>query len=265
MHRTKSGLWIPDSPALLSRRKFLTGAAAIAGVSALGIGPALAGSSISASPISHTYAQGNNVTTPAIDTTGANYIGIWVSGVFSAADINDNKSNAWTRRIQLSAIDGTDGELSYWDCGGAGLVVGSGHTFNTAHNTFATILVSSWSGVASASYFDNSTQASSTSATSQQPGSDTPNNNGSLILVGVQYGNTGLMCNSGLSAIDVVDTTGDVAVGGAVYYGIQGIASAINPAVTQTSAAQIGVALVAIKPASYSGGSTPSLLFGAIP
>jgi hypothetical protein len=71
------------------------------------------------------------VTTPAIDTTGANFIGVYTWTTFNSGVLSDSKSNTWTELGIPLITHNTIGHL--YSCT-APCVVGSGHTFSLANN-----------------------------------------------------------------------------------------------------------------------------------
>jgi len=173
----------------------------------------------------------NDVTTDAIDTTGANLIYIALSrySLGNPETVSDSKSNTWT---QVTTADpdfgGQDKVIGYY-C--ANPTVGSGHTFSSSGTTdLSTIQVSAWSGAAS-SPLDQENQNGAT-GTSIQPGSITPSEDNELILsayaVNVFPGTDTYSIDSGFSILDQSPGS-SAAFGLGVAYKIQTSATAVNP------------------------------------
>jgi len=75
------------------------------------------------------------VTTSAIDTTGANFIGFYTLSTFGPGTVSDSKSNTWTD-IGLTIITHNQ-QMHIFVCGqppASGCIVGTSHTFSIANN-----------------------------------------------------------------------------------------------------------------------------------
>lgn len=181
---------------------------------------------------------GNSVTTSAIDTTGSNFLAIWVAydDFGSAPVITDSKSNTWT---PLTAIGTSTPVGRFYYCENPNPVtgVGTGHTFTaTGSFNFPTLCVGAWSGVRTSSSFDAQNGLGQNAVTSIQPGSITPSLNGELVLIGLGLNSADAASDpSGYSRAS--GTAGDGAnhVGGFMDYKIQPTAGPENPTWTWTN------------------------------
>lgn len=125
--------------------------------------------------------NGNNATTGAIDTTGANLI-VVISGAVSATpSITDSKSNSWT---DLTVYGSTlTGHISY----SSPSSVGSGHTFTANGSGNPCLAVMAFSGSVG-SPFDGAENGGNTAAgMSQASGNVTPSTTGCLVVTGLIY------------------------------------------------------------------------------
>ena len=193
------------------------------------------------SVIAHEIARStndNNVTTPAIDTSGADFIVLaaaYLQGV--TMTISDSKSNTWTPRTQV-ALTGDSAIRLYYVQGGT---VGTGHTF-TASGTgsFPSLAALALSGSV-ASPFDLENGAQNASASSIQPGSITPSENNEILITAISLNNNFVTAsiNGGFTISDQANATAN-AYGLAMAYLIQTTAAAANPTWSWTNT--IGVA-----------------------
>lgn len=186
-----------------------------------------------------------NVTTSAIDTTGANFIilNISILDFFPNGTITDSKGNSAPTALTAASGGGfCRSRLFYY----VAPTVGSGHTFTfTGSNTGEpSIGVAAFSGVA-ASPFDVENVAGGTSA-SPSAGSITPTLNGELVFAGVCTRITTI--NSIDSSFNVVGTPiaddGTNHLSEWIAYLIQNTAAAVNPTWT-TGGSQIWAATIA--------------------
>ncbi len=194
-----------------------------------------------------------------LDTTGANYIGIWLSYGNSSDGRapEDTDGNTWTRRLYVAGpINSTlsYGSFAYFDCANySGGGAGKNFLFNHL-GVFTTISVSAWSGVYSASDpYDTSTSNSSNSASSLAPGSITPANDGSLLMFGSWFEQTSgtYAVSGGYTQLDLSNEVGGAGIGLIQSYLIQDTKTASNPTGTPTSSSAMAVGLVALRPTSY--------------
>jgi hypothetical protein len=184
-----------------SRRKLLTGGAALAAYAALGTGPASAASSITAS-IAHGIGgyRTSASSTPSFDSTGGNWIGLTLylgaNSYPTLLTISDNYSNTYVQKAVFN--DTNVGSYCYYlVCENA--TVGAGHVITFTPGDTAP---SAWAydvrgGVATSNSYDTSTSAFSTSATSLAVGPLTPTNDGSMLVSIMSQGAGGTMSISG--------------------------------------------------------------------
>lgn len=186
-----------------------------------------------------------NVTTSAIDTTGANFIVLNISilDFFPSGTITDSKGNSSPTPLTAASGGGfCRSRLFYY----VAPTVGSGHTFTFTGGAAGepSIGVAAFSGVA-ASPFDVENGAGGTSA-SPSAGSITPTLNGELVFAGVCTRITTI--NSIDSSFNVVGTPiaddGTNHLSEGIAYLIQNTAAAVNPTWT-TGGSQIWAATIA--------------------
>lgn len=130
-----------------------------------------------------------NVTTGAIDTTGANLLVlnvVWSSAVGSVT-ISDSNGNTW---FPLTAADSAGGshvesQLYY----AKNPIAGTGHTFTVTGSIGGitpSVAVEAWSGADIASPFDQENGfGQNTAGNTIQPGSVTPGQNNELLVTGI--------------------------------------------------------------------------------
>ncbi len=121
----------------------------------------------------------DTTTTDAINTTGANLIVISNGAFGDFPTISDSKSNIW---VPLTAHTSGGYIQQLYYC--VSPVTDSSHTFTAAKpGTFPSIGVLAFSVVKVADAFDQESAGATTSGTSIQPGSVTPDENNCLILL----------------------------------------------------------------------------------
>lgn len=206
---------------------------------------ALVASTIAGSPTN------NNVTTSAIDTTGATLIVIsanYITGATLSAP-TDSKSNGTP--TALTARNGTGGSAStrlyYWDHPAS---VGSGHTFTFTCNGWPTIGVMAFSGTKTGG-FENENGNGQGAATSNQTGSCAATQNGSLFVTGLGVyvpSVTGIGVDGGYSANKLTHNSDGTSVAGAISYFLQGTAGTENPTWSWTSSRSNAAAIADFKP-----------------
>lgn len=206
---------------------------------------------------------GTNPVTSPIDTTGADLLLIFISDrAASAAGVpSDSKGNTYTG---LTVRNNTTNARGRWFYATGTPTVGSGHTA-TDTGDFGTITFMAFSGAHATAPFDveNGAAADSSGATIQ-PGSITPNQNDSLVVVGLSEGNTpgggGPTIDGGFSTpVYTTFNAGSSARGAAVSYLIQTTAAAANPTWTVSGVTEYATAIAAFKPAA-GGDTTPPTL-----
>ncbi len=166
---------------------------------------------------------GTNVTTAAIDTTGATFLVVAVSNLTSvaAAAISDSKSNTWVPLTAYALASHSRAQLIY--C--VTPTVGSGHTFTATTVGFPSIVAMAFVGVAATSPFD--VENGTTNSTST--GSITPTQDHELIVCAtVNESSNSWGTVNGLAGIANSVTNDGVNFSCVAGYGIQGTAAAVN-------------------------------------
>ncbi len=208
--------------------------------------------------VSHVSAQSTdqaNVTTGAIDTTGATLIvintGQYRASAFPA--LSDNKFNLWTGRTVQDS--GTFAGGIIYDCDNP--TVGSGHTFSlNGAASFPSLEVAAFSGTLVSGAFDQQNGAASAAATSLATGSATPSAAGEVIIAGYAAGgtNSGQTCtDASLTFINTDIQAGDAnSFGSGMYYCIESGITAANPTIDTG----IGTVSLAVMLATYKAATT---------
>lgn len=178
-------------------------------------------------------AGGSGGTTPAIDTTGANFLVVMMAWG-GTATLSDNKGNTFTAGTQYSST--AKGQLFY--CANA--TVGTGHTFTiTGASTASSIVAAAFSDVATSSTLDDQTGGSS-SGTSCTFGAanKTPSVDNCLIInghTGEAPAWTGLTAGSGWTQIDNNPFASGTNYGSSMLYKVQTTATQLlSSQVTET-------------------------------
>ena len=187
-------------------------------------------------------ADGNSVTTDAIDTTGATLI------VIVEASNNSHPTpteSTGANTVNLAVTGGSTPQCSIYYIN-PGTHTSATHKFTaSAVNAFPVLAVFAYSGgIGTLDKTANSGPDGSGSTI--QPGSITPSQNGCLIVSGMRFSTgTSATVNSGFST--PLSATA-FSVGGSGAYLIQGTAAAINPTWTQTSSGNCMSAIADFKP-----------------
>lgn len=187
--------------------------------------------------ISNTQAgssNGTDVTTSAIDTTGAKFLVISASYSTAAPTITDSKSNTWTALTAQTTVGSGINRLYYV----ANPTVGTNHTFTNTGNV-PSISVMAFSNVILSSPFDVEGGGVGNTVTSKATGSITPSLNNELVITGLQIDGsltTDYVVDSGFTANTYVGGAGGIHVGCGMAYKIQTTAAAVNPTWSGTSA-----------------------------
>lgn len=212
----------------------------------------------SSTPVAHTVkssGNGNQVTTDAIDTTGADLIVVAVGGYNGggANTLTDSKSNSWTKLTEY--VVSTGGQVALFYCQAP--TVGSGHTFTGApvFNSYMVVSVSAWSGSVSTP-FDAENGASGSTVTTLQPGAVSPGADNELVITAVvwQFLSSTMSINGGFSISDQVDF--NTSFGGAMAYLVQTTAASANPTWTFSVAEFEAATGIACFKAAGGGGGT---------
>lgn len=165
----------------------------------------------------------NNVTTAAIDTTGATLLVVCV-GHLGAVTVSDSKGNTWTALTQ-----GSRGRIYYVQ----NPTVGSGHTFSvTSVGSAPAIAAAAYSNTRFTGVLDKDSKGDVTGSATAQPGSVTPDTGAELlILLGASETNISSV-DSGFTIRENVGYVAGQHFSVALADLIQGAPAAINPTVT---------------------------------
>lgn len=215
---------------------------------------------MSFSLVAHTIAgstTGNGVTSPGINTSGANLIVLSVAsdGGVGVVPVSDSNGNTWT---QLTSFVATNRATLYY-CFGP--TVGAAHTFTASlASSFPSIVVQAWSGAAS-SPFDVQNGHAQASTTSIQVGSVTPGSANELVITGITLpSNPGLAINTGFTITDQTNLVGSQHYGAAMAYLIQTTATPVNPTWSWTSGGDGAATIATFKSAAAVATFPPSLV-----
>lgn len=216
----------------------------------------------SASPLASVSAgilfPNSSITTPPIDTTGADFFSVntaWYNNNGLTMAVTDSKGNAWNALTPYVVASGggvlSSGQI-WWS---RPTSAGTGHTFTfSGTSTIPCINVMAWSGSA-ISPLDQEAGNAPTSFpnTSLQPGNITPGQSGCLVVCGLTVGaeGTGLAIDSGFT-VGASLSTAPSQFGTQFAYLIQGSASAVNPLWSAT-AADLRVSAIASFKAAATG------------
>lgn len=211
-----------------------------------------------------------NVTTSAIDTSGATFLAAAVAdyNVESPTTPSDSKSNVWTILSEV-LVSNVRLRIMYV----VNPSVGSGHTFSATHplSTFPAAAFGAWSGVHVSTPFDQSNSGTATGGTTVQPGSVTPSEDNELLITAV----TGISwtteaIDSSFTVLDTVPFSGGVTFGVAWAHQIQTTATARNPTWTADAISDYCAKIATFKqavaavnlwlPSQYTAGVVPAIL-----
>lgn len=207
--------------------------------------------------LTHTAAgstTSNNVTTTAIDTSGANLVVIAVTSYGGTAIApTDSKGNTWTG-LTLQVTAGTARSRLFY-C--SPCTVGSGHTFTATTTTnYPSLAVASFSNILTSSPFDVESGAITNSGTTVSTGSITPSQNNELIVSGIAAGAIGdpdggvsKTIGAGMAIIDQVLYSAGQHLSGGLAYKVQTAATAINPAWSWATTSDAAVTIASFKAA----------------
>lgn len=173
-------------------------------------------------------ATSSGATTSTLDTTGADTLVFFTSGVPGAFTVSDSKVNTWTALTQWG-LAGDEGAQLYY---AKNATVGAGHTFTTSGaNSFSPVAVLALAGGDLTAPFDveNGTHVLSTTI---QPGSITPGSNNEIVICGYGGDDTGTAVHSidsGFTKVEDIAFVGGNSFSIALGYIIQTTAGAVNP------------------------------------
>jgi hypothetical protein len=203
----------------------------------------------------NTRGGANGATTTSTNTTGASFIAIQISeydGV-TFGTLTDNKSNTWTQ-LRVDKVSATVANYTYY-C--SPCTVGTGHTFTyTKTGSFSVINVIAVGNTVTSSPIDQQSGTFNAAATSIQPGSITPTQNGEIIIATIATSNTGgaVAINSGFVITDGIAFNAGVNQGATMAYLIQGAGTAVNPTFSWNSSAPVAVTQFSVKASGSNGG-----------
>ena len=179
----------------------------------------------------------SSVTTAAIDTTGCDFISVFVSyyslSLPTGPSVTDSKSNTYTIGTIYSVTNGA--AVVEFRCEAP--TVGSGHTF-TASGTdlYGCIGAIAFTGMASTA-FDQTAGAASSGGTTRQPGSITPSQANTILVSALGYNENAsgsVSINSGFTEIITLPSRSGEVLGLHVAYKVMTAATATNPTWTST-------------------------------
>lgn len=191
-------------------------------------------------------------TTTAADTTGANFLVASIGGSsVSNCAMSDSKSNSWTA---LTPASGTASTITFYS---TPTTVGSGHTFTVGTCTFASMVVSAWSGMVTMSVFQTGVQSQATgTGSSIQPGSVTPSGKTLLISALSEEDTTTQSINSGFTIIVAIQFSNGNYFGVTQAYLKQASGAAVNPTWSWTNSAAAATTQAAFTASSSSNINT---------
>jgi len=190
---------------------------------------------------------GNNVTTGAIDTTGADLIVLLVVTYdgWGTQLATDSKSNVYTQRTSYQSTDMIIQVQEKY-----APTVGSGHTFTvTTTSGFPSIIAIAFSG-AKSSPFDQINGAVVVSDVQRSTGSVTPTEDNELLVAGLAITPgtiTNLTIDSGFTKdVEIAHVSGQH-FGLNLAYLIQGSAAAVNPLWAWTTSREAAATIATFK------------------
>lgn len=197
-------------------------------------------------------ANGNSVTSGAIDTTGSDLIvvALGLSQGSTATNLSDNKSNSWTRLTPSDTGSSMMETLFYCQ----GPTVGSGHTFTFSETgKFPGLAVAAFSG-SLATPLDQQNGANAV-ASSVSTGSVTPGFDNEILVAGWCTNGTSndAAIDSGFTIAARVQSSAGASFGAAIAYLLQTTAAAKNPSCSNPSSSVVAATIATFK------GSAPSV------
>jgi hypothetical protein len=226
----------------------LTATLAAATLSATGTGPSHWTLIVAHTEAAYFAAGGVFWRSEELDTTGANLIAVFASGLSDVGPISDSEGNPW---VGLPVYDSGDIAGRWYYC--LNPTTSATHYFDlydaSAANIAYQLAIYAYAG---AGYYDDRESGNAlASGTAIQPGSETPSRDGCLVLTAVCYNIGGPAVIDGGFTIDAsqaLPSSGQYfGVAGASL--VQGAAAAVNPQWTGLGpASQIITALVVFRP-----------------
>ena len=191
------------------------------------------------------------LTTPAVDTSGANLIVISISG--DNGTPSDSKGNTWT--ALTDAAGNPTARLFY----SANPTVGVGHTF-TSPSAFCPIFVAAFSSGGVSPFDQENTAQTASNVVTLSPGSITPTLDNELVVsaLGTQDPADTHAINSSMSIVQSTNGASGVSFGGGLAYIVQTTATAINPAWSWNDACPASAVIASFKVATTSPSASAS-------
>jgi hypothetical protein len=188
--------------------------------------------------VAHTSAvtaNGTNVTTTAINTTGANFIVVAASASANTGTVTDSNGNTWTALTQYGP-SGHGAGMRLFYCYNP--TVSSAQTFTFSDTTidYPTIAVAAWSGAAASPFDAQNGSTAASGAGTYETGSITPSANGELLISAIGESSTSPdTIDSSFTVIEHQNHLGDGSLAGfgiSLGYLVQATAASVNPSWT---------------------------------
>lgn len=217
--------------------------------------------------VGRTGASGaNTFTTPAIVATGATLLVAVVAVVATSAPavVSDSSGNTWMPLTAQSIAGQQAGQIFYV----ANPTVSAAQTFTVTGTAISgSMVVFVFSGIVTASPFDQQNGAKTTGSSSIQPGSITPSVNGELVVTGFTYGVVSAPIVVDNVATSLFTVAGSLGVSGTNYgafgaWGVQPTAAAINPTWGVLGGTNFTAMIASFKATSLGGGETSAVFAG---
>jgi hypothetical protein len=202
-------------------------------------------------------AGASNVTSGAIDTTGANLLVMVVSSYSGgpAPTVSDSKSNSWTGLTAKSSGFGYS-RIFY----SVPSSVGTSHTFTVSGaGVYTWFSAMSFSGAHATTPYDAENGATTGGAESLATGSVTPSEDNCLVVAALGSGGTGtytFSIDGSFSVQDQASYVGGNNMPGASATLIQTTAAAANPSWSWTGSVAAAATIASFKSAAGGGGAT---------
>lgn len=195
----------------------------------------------------------NGGTTSGQSNSGGNLVVGAVPGYQEDTTLcSDNQSNSFANAVrELLGGGGADCKIDYAE----GATVGGSHTLTYSESgSYPAIHHLCFSGVLASGSLDTTSAMALSSATSVQPGSVTPSEDGCLLVctLCVNGSISGLSIDSGFTIAESTAFSTGNNMGGYTAYLVQATAAAINPQWSWTTSRDGSVAMAVFKPAAVS-------------
>jgi hypothetical protein len=199
-----------------------------------------------------------NVTTGAIDTSGANFLVLAVSGIATVTfTVTDSKGNTWVPRTAYVAGAIVQVQVFYAT---NTPTVGSGHTFTVTKDSgpsfFPAGAVAAFSGAHATAPFDQENGSSGNGVSFVSTGNVTPTQDNELIIAAASFSGTLPVVTGGsLAVLDEVAAAASMGI--SLAYEIQTSATTIAATFTPGGSRDIAAAIETFKVAA-SAATTPN-------